>query len=162
MRNLSGLGAAEIEARIDDLLARMSLEEKIGQMSARGWGPEFDETLVAEGRVGMVSTVEEPETMARLQRLARGSRLGIPLMFARDALHGYRTLAPVPLGLAGTFARRIIASGRRLTPLRAAPAGEEAPQAPSPEGATVPPKSAGGGPYVNAASFDWLGVPADG
>ena len=123
VRNLSGLGAAEIEARIDDLLARMSLEEKIGQMSARGWGPEFDETLVAEGRVGMVSTVEEPETMARLQRLARGSRLGIPLMFARDALHGYRTLAPVPLGLAATFDRRIIASAGRFTAIEAAAAG---------------------------------------
>jgi len=113
--NASGLSDAEIESRITDLLGRMTLEEKIGQMFSNGWGPEFDEGEVSKGRVGMVSTVEEPAVMARLQRLARGSRLGIPLIFARDALHGYRTLAPVPLGLAATFDAETIRAVGRIT-----------------------------------------------
>lgn len=121
--NASGLTDAEIETRIADLLGRMTLEEKIGQMFSQGWDPGFDERLVAEGRVGMVSTVEEPAEMARLQRLARSSRLGIPLIFARDALHGYRTLAPVPLGLAASFDAETIRAAGRITGLEASSQG---------------------------------------
>ncbi len=113
--NRSGLTGAEIEARIDDLLGRMTLEDKVGQMFAGGWDETFDDAEVREGRVGILSGVETAAEMARLQRLARASRLGIPLIFTRDALHGYRTLAPVPLGLAATFDPEIIASVGRMT-----------------------------------------------
>lgn len=113
--NRSGLTAAEIEAKIDDLLARMTLDDKLGQMFAGGWDPKFDDAEVREGRVGILSGVETATEMARLQTLARASRLGIPLIFTRDSLHGYRTLGPVPLGLAATFDPEIIASVGRMT-----------------------------------------------
>lgn len=121
--NASGLSDAEIERRIADLLARMTLAEKIGQMFAGGWAPDFDETEVAEGRVGMLATVEEPAVMARLQKKARATRLGIPILFARDALHGYRTLTPMPLGLAATFDAETIAAAGRITALEASSQG---------------------------------------
>ncbi|MCE1235419.1 MAG: glycoside hydrolase family 3 C-terminal domain-containing protein [Hyphomicrobiales bacterium] len=111
----SGLSPREVEARIDALLARMTLDDKIGQMFAGGWAPDFDDREVREGRVGILSGVETAAEMARLQRLARASRLGIPLIFTRDSLHGYRTLAPVPLGLAASFDPEIIASAGRMT-----------------------------------------------
>ncbi len=113
--NRSGLDAAEIERRIDALLARMTLDDKIGQMTAGGWDTDFDDREVSEGRVGLLSGVETPAETARLQVLARRSRLGIPLIFARDALHGYRTLAPVPLGLAASFDPEIVATAGRFT-----------------------------------------------
>ncbi|MER2605920.1 MAG: glycoside hydrolase family 3 N-terminal domain-containing protein [Siculibacillus sp.] len=113
----------EIEAKITDLIARMTLEEKIGQMVMRGWGDDFDEKAVAEGRVGIVSSVDVPELMVRYQALARGSRLGIPLIFARDAIHGYRTLLPVPLGLAATFDGEVIEAAGRVSGEESAAAG---------------------------------------
>ena len=113
--NRSGLDAAEIERRIDALLARMTLDDKIGQMSADGWDTDFDDGTIREGRLGLLSGVETPAETARLQALARRSRLGIPLIFARDALHGYRTLAPVPLGLAASFDPDVVASAGRFT-----------------------------------------------
>ncbi|NLH80125.1 MAG: glycosyl hydrolase [Phyllobacteriaceae bacterium] len=111
----SGLDAAEIERRIDALMARMTLDDKIGQMVADGWDTDFDDRRVSEGHIGLLSGVETPAETARLQTLARRSRLGIPLIFARDALHGYRTLAPVPLGLAASFDPEIIAAAGRFT-----------------------------------------------
>jgi len=123
IRDRSGLGAAEIERRIDALLARMTLDDKIGQMSADGWDGDFDDRAIREGRLGLLSGVETPAEAARLQTLARGSRLGIPLIFARDALHGYRTLAPVPLGLAASFDPEIVATAGRFTGLEATSQG---------------------------------------
>jgi beta-glucosidase len=113
--NRSGLTAAEIEAKIDDLLARMTLDDKLGQMFADGWDTDFDDAEVREGRVGILSGVETAAEMARLQTLARASRLGIPLIFTRDSLHGYRTLGPVPLGLAASFDPEIVAAVGRMT-----------------------------------------------
>lgn len=119
----SSLSPAEIETRIDGLLARMTLEEKIGQMYLGGWDKDFDETAITAGRVGIVSSIDIPDAMARYQTLARASRLGIPLIFARDAIHGYRTLLPVPLGLAATFDGDVIEAAGRVTGEESAAAG---------------------------------------
>ena len=118
-----GTPAAAIETAIADLLARMTLEEKIGQMVMTGWGAEFDEAAVAGGRVGIVSSVDDPALMVRYQALARASRLAIPLIFARDAIHGYRTLMPVPLGLAATFDPAIVEAAARVAGEESAAAG---------------------------------------
>lgn len=121
--NRSGLSDAEIESRIDDLLAKMTLADKVGQMYAGGWDEDFDEAEVREGRIGFLSGVETAAEMARLQRLARHSRLGIPLVFVRDAPHGYRTLTPVPLGLAASFDPEIMDLAGRITGREAASQG---------------------------------------
>lgn len=113
--NRSGLSEAEIEARIDALLAKMTLADEVGQMYAGGWDEDFDDAEVRDGRLGFLSGVETPAEMVRLQRLARHSRLGIPLVFVRDAPHGYRTLTPVPLGLAASFDPEIVELAGRIT-----------------------------------------------
>ena len=92
-----------LEAKIADLLSRMSLEEKVGQMFLGGWSPEFDMREVDDGSLGILSNMDEAATTAKIRDRAHGVRHGIPLLFSRDLIHGYRTLFPMPLGIAATF-----------------------------------------------------------
>jgi beta-glucosidase len=95
-----------IERRIDDLLGRMTMQEKLGQLheshSQRG---KFDAAAYADeiraGDVGaMIWTIENPEQRNTLQKIAvEQTRLGIPLIFALDVIHGQRTVFPISLGL---------------------------------------------------------------
>jgi beta-glucosidase len=97
---------------IDALLARMSLEEKAGQLSQLAGvttktGPQvpaMKEQDVASGRVGSFLNVWGAETTRQLQRVAvEKSRLHVPLLFAGDVIHGFRTLFPVPLAEASSW-----------------------------------------------------------
>ena len=94
-----------IEARIADLLARMTLEEKIGQMFMESWTEQLDLARVRAGDYGSIINFPSEAEARRAQAAARESRLGIPLLIGRDVVHGYRTLFPVPLGLAAAFDR---------------------------------------------------------
>ena len=104
---LSGTGAApqqnDIEKRIDALLAKMTLEEKLGQLQqldgeAEGnYRPEHVE-LVRKGLLGSTLNVRGAKRSNELQKVAvEQSRLKIPLIFGFDVIHGYRTIFPVPL-----------------------------------------------------------------
>lgn len=104
--------AAPVEKRIDDLLARMTLEEKLGQLAqyAGAWsnnGPrvtEGGEADIRAGRAGSFLNVYGAQFTREMQRLAvEGSRLGIPLLFAHDVIHGFRTTFPVPLAEAASW-----------------------------------------------------------
>ncbi len=97
---------------IDALLARMTLAEKLGQLAqARGerndtgpYVPAGSEADVRAGRIGSFLSVYGADTTRRLQRIAvEETRLGIPLLFADDVIHGFRTIFPVPLGEAASF-----------------------------------------------------------
>lgn len=94
--------------RIDRLLARMTLEQKLGQLnmvdgSLPHNGHEALEDDIRAGRVGSVLNVYGAPTHA-LQRMAvTESALGIPLLFGLDVLHGHQTIFPVPLAEAGAF-----------------------------------------------------------
>jgi hypothetical protein len=107
------------EGRIDGLLARMTLAEKVGQMAQLSGTHEAFEGLIRRGAVGSFLNVVG-EQAREYQRLAvEGSRLGIPLIFGRDVIHGFRTIFPIPLGQAGSFPARPsllarFALGRRL------------------------------------------------
>jgi beta-glucosidase len=105
---------AAIEARIDDLLARMTLEEKVGQLNLAG-SHDVDPEDIRRGLVGGVMNVVEPPHVNRMQRLARASRLGIPLILGLDAVHGFRTMFPLPLGQASTWNMRLIESAAEWT-----------------------------------------------
>ncbi|HET9862486.1 MAG TPA: glycoside hydrolase family 3 N-terminal domain-containing protein [Steroidobacteraceae bacterium] len=92
----------------------MTLEEKVGQLVQRAGGrskalnSRLDDAELGRVRAGAVGSylhVAGAEPLARLQKVAvEESRLGIPLLFAMDVVHGYRTIFPVPLALAATFA----------------------------------------------------------
>src|SRR6266849_3898246 len=92
---------------LDSLLARMTLEEKLGQLnllSAGGRASPAQMQLVREGKLGGLFNVIGAENTTPVQRIAvTESRLKIPLLFGLDVIHGYRAIFPIPLGEAGTF-----------------------------------------------------------
>jgi beta-glucosidase len=101
--------AAEVEAKVSALLARMTLEEKLGQLqqldgeAGGAYRPEHL-TLARGGRLGSTLNVRGAARTNQLQRVAvNESRLKIPLLFAFDVIHGYRTVFPVPLGEAASW-----------------------------------------------------------
>ena len=108
----------EEERFIDDLLSRMTLEEKIGQMNQLdpSWSAEEKEALIREGKVGSVFNIVGAKEVNRLQRMAvEETRLGIPLVAARDVIHGYKTIYPIPLGQGATWNPDLIEQAARLT-----------------------------------------------
>src|SRR6266436_4406914 len=92
---------------LDSLLARMTLEEKLGQLnllSAGGRASPAQMQLVREGKLGGLFNVIGAENSTPVQRIAvTESRLKIPLLFGLDVIHGYRTIFPIPLGEASSF-----------------------------------------------------------
>ncbi|WP_170181702.1 glycoside hydrolase family 3 N-terminal domain-containing protein [Phreatobacter stygius] len=104
----TGDEAQAIERRVEALLARMTLDEKIGQLNLTGRGDGFDPQWVATGRSGAVMNFIDPAEVRRLQDLVQASRLKIPLIIGLDAIHGFATYFPQPIGQAATFDPRLI------------------------------------------------------
>lgn len=108
-----------IEPSIQDLLERMTLEEKVGQMQqvdATGDTVSADlRQLVVSGAIGSVINHSNVHIANELQRLAvEESRLGIPLLAGRDVIHGYKTVLPIPLGLAASWDPDLVQAGAAL------------------------------------------------
>src|SRR5688572_19769957 len=106
---VSSSSQGRIEQRINSLLGRMTLEEKLGQLQqhdgeANGnYRPEHVE-MVRKGLLGSTLNVRGAARTNELQRVAvNESRLKIPLLFGFDVIHGYRTVFPIPLGEAATW-----------------------------------------------------------
>ncbi|MEV0778465.1 glycoside hydrolase family 3 N-terminal domain-containing protein [Streptomyces sp. NPDC050428] len=101
------------QSRIGELLGRMTVEEKLGQLQQLAWawdtGPGGGDTAAAEaaarkGLLGSVLNVVGAGASNALQRIAvEESRLGIPLVFGLDVIHGYHTTFPIPLAQAAAF-----------------------------------------------------------
>jgi len=101
----TSLGDSGIERAVDDLLARMTLAEKVGQLSQASalTGTKLDDA-VRVGLTGSVMWVDDAKRINELQRIAvEETRLGIPLLFALDVVHGYHTVFPVGLGMAASW-----------------------------------------------------------
>jgi len=93
-----------INKRVEDLLRRMTLEEKVGQMCQYSGFSDAFESLVKEGKVSSFLNVQGAENSNRIQKIAvEESRLGIPLIFGLDVIHGYSTIFPIPLGWASSW-----------------------------------------------------------
>ena len=105
------------DARVEALLARMTLEEKAGQLNLVSLEPLFDPGSVRRGEVGAVINFSNAALASDIDGIARTSRLGIPLLVGLDIVHGYRTAFPLPLGLAASFdpglVRRVAAAEAR-------------------------------------------------
>ncbi len=112
----SGGQQDEIGQKVEDLLAQMTLEEKVGQMNqyngfydATGPAPSEGDAKnkfehLKKGWVGSVLNVRGAKQVRELQKMVvENSRLGIPLIFGLDVIHGHKTLAPIPLAEAASW-----------------------------------------------------------
>jgi beta-glucosidase len=103
----------------EQLLAKMTLEEKIGQMAqvngADGQCPDYLCDAIRAGRIGSIINEVNPHAVAQLQNIAKHeSRLGIPLLIGRDVIHGFKTIFPIPLGQAATWDPSVVRDGARI------------------------------------------------
>lgn len=116
-----------IEARVVEIVEQMTLEEKVGQMIQVHYAGDITADLraaIEAGRVGSLLNVVDVDVANELQRIAtEESRLGIPLLLARDVIHGFRTVLPIPLGQAATWNPDLVERGTRIAALEAASTG---------------------------------------
>lgn len=126
----------ELDSKVSNLLSEMTLEEKIGQMNLYNgfWsitGPPPAEGDAAnkyqhleEGSVGAMLNIHGVENVRKIQEIAvNNSRLGIPVLFGYDVIHGYKTLSPIPLAEAASWDMDAIEGSARIAAIEAAAAG---------------------------------------
>lgn len=128
-----GHADAQTAWRAETLLQKMTLEEKLGQLVQRAGGrskalnsrlDDAELERVRAGQVGSYLHVAGAEPLAKLQKVAvEESRLGIPLLFAMDVVHGYRTIFPVPVAMASTWKPESIEAAARVAAVEASSAG---------------------------------------
>lgn len=102
---------ANLEARVEDLLARMTLEEKVWQLNQLILGDNLNVNNIGEeimdipAEIGsLISFTTDPEMRNAMQKRAvEETRLGIPILFGMDVIHGFRTIFPIPLAQACSF-----------------------------------------------------------
>lgn len=115
-----------IEKKIETLISKMTLEEKLGQMNQiSSYGNIEDMSgLIKKGEVGSILNEVDPVRINALQRVAiEESRLGIPLLMARDVIHGFKTIFPIPLGQAASFNPQVAEDGARVAAIEASSVG---------------------------------------
>lgn len=123
---------AKMDAFITDLMSRMTLEEKLGQLNLPGaddivTGQAKSSnigSMVSKGQVGGVFNIKGVEKIRDLQRVAvEESRLGIPLIFGMDVVHGYETVFPIPLASSCSWDMEAIENSARIAAKEASAAG---------------------------------------
>ncbi|MFI3264891.1 MAG: beta-glucosidase BglX [Rikenellaceae bacterium] len=126
-----------IDNKVEELLSKMTLEEKIGQLNllsdpyvSTGAGAAVNphnnnmDNQIRNGEVGSFLNVIGAEKTYRLQKIAvEESRLGIPLIFGYDVIHGYKTIFPIPLADAASFDREAIEMSAHYMAKEAAASG---------------------------------------
>lgn len=117
---------------IDDLMGKMTIEEKIGQLNLPGSGDIVTGQAkssdiagkIKRGQVGGLFNIKGVEKIKDVQRVAvEESRLGIPLIFGMDVIHGYETVFPIPLGLSCTWNMAAIEQSARIAAIEASADG---------------------------------------
>lgn len=141
-------GTAAFAGRVEDLISRMTLEEKAGQLTQLFYlgiqeipddfdldalppehralveQPQLVERAIADGTTGSLLFITGAAETNRLQRIAvEQSRLGIPLLFGFDVVHGLHTILPVPIALAATWSPPVIEAGQATAAREARAAG---------------------------------------
>jgi len=122
--------SAEAHRQAEALLKQMTVDEKVGQMNQSagivmpGLASGKPDDLIVEGKVGSVLWLIDVKEINRLQHLAvEKSRLHIPILFAFDVIHGYRTVFPVPLGMASSWDPSVEEAAQHLAAQDARTAG---------------------------------------
>lgn len=114
---------SEVDKKVDDLMSRMTLREKIGQMNQLSGGAWLVDQA-RKGEVGSILNCVDPAEINAVQRAAvEESRLGIPILVSRDVIHGFRTIFPIPLGQAATFDPAVVEQGARVAAIEATASG---------------------------------------
>ena len=117
---------------INDLISKMTLEEKIGQLNLPSSGDittgQAKSSNIAEkikkGQVGGLFNIKGVEKIKEVQRIAvEQSRLKIPLIFGMDVIHGYETVFPIPLGMAATWDMAAVEQSARIAAIEASADG---------------------------------------
>ena len=120
---LTGRADNAMDTYVSQLMSRMTLEEKIGQLNLLPGGDivtgkEMESPLVrltAEGKLGAVLSLRDPVKIKALQQIAvKKSRLGIPLLFGFDVIHGFQTVLPIPLAQACSWDTTAIRRGAEM------------------------------------------------
>jgi beta-glucosidase len=118
------------EQRAQTLLKQMNLDEKVGQLNQSAGivmpmlGSQKPDDLIAQGRVGSILWLIDVKEINRLQHIAvEKSRLHIPILFAFDVIHGYRTVFPVPLAMASSWDPSVEEAAQRYAASDARAAG---------------------------------------
>ena len=128
----SALKDPAIEKRVDTLLKKMTLEEKVGQLAQYSSGaptgpstgnPDYP-NMISRGEIGSLFNLDSAHAANEYQHLAVDkSRLHIPLLFGLDVIHGFRTTFPVPLALASTWDPSIVERYARIAAQESSAAG---------------------------------------
>ena len=98
-----GAASRDIERRIDKLMKKMDLQDKLNQIQLISDGQINADPTWADKPVGGVFSLVDPKKINEYQHRAMASPLHIPILFAYDTIHGYRTIFPIPLGAASAF-----------------------------------------------------------
>ena len=118
----------EADVKAAKMVERMTLDEKIGQMS-QVYGGFFGDSVqfrqaIRDGRFGSMLNFFGADRVNEAQRIAvEESRLGIPLMIGRDVIHGYRTIFPIPLGMAASWNPEAVREAFRISAIEASSQG---------------------------------------
>ncbi|MCI3936286.1 beta-glucosidase BglX [Chryseobacterium aahli] len=130
---LNAFGQKTIDQKVSELLSKMTLEEKVGQLvQYSGFeyatGPQNSNSAnvlneIKQGKVGSMLNVAGAEETKKFQELALKSRLKIPMLFGQDVIHGYRTTFPVNLGQAASWDLGLIEKSERIAATEASAYG---------------------------------------
>jgi len=127
-----GMYDPAVDAKVEALLRKMTLEEKVGQLvqysAGQPTGPGTGRTdyndMIAKGQIGALFNISTAKETNAFQRIAVGkSRLHIPILFGLDVIHGFRTEFPIPLALASTWDPLLVEKTSRIAAQEASATG---------------------------------------
>ncbi len=130
--NASAQTNSKMKTFIDELMSKMTIEEKIGQLNLPGSGDivtgQASNSDIAkkikEGKVGGLFNIKSVAKIRDVQKVAvEQSRLKIPMIFGMDVIHGYQTTFPIPLGLSCTWDMKLIEQSARIAATEASADG---------------------------------------
>ena len=123
---LPALAQDDVESRVEEIISRMTLDDKIGQLHQIDGRTDLGKVcdMIRKGQISSIMNIVDAAVIDSLQRIAlEESPAGVPILFSRDIVHGFKTILPIPLGQAASFDDALIRSAARNTALEATEIG---------------------------------------